>query len=82
MNCELISYDKTVLSEHIKDIDYDNLGSSVEVPFSFIAFPTRCGGNAVHTVTVAGLPQPDWIMTAQCSDRFYTNKDDCEMNRE
>jgi len=64
VNCELISYDKTVLSEHIKDIDYDNLGQSVEVPFSFIAFPTRCGGNAVHTITVAGLPQPAWIMTA------------------
>jgi len=67
MNCEIISYDKTVISELIKDVEYNNLGQSLVVDFEFVAFPARCGGNAVHTITVDGQPQPAWIQTAACS---------------
>jgi len=61
VNCQLISYDKNKMSESVKDITYSTMETHQAVDFGFVAFPARCGGNAVHTVTVDGKPMPEWM---------------------
>jgi hypothetical protein len=61
VNCQLVSFDKSQASSQIKDFVYDNVKTTKQIPFAFIAVPERCGQGKGYVATVNGKKAP-WIV--------------------